>query len=106
MDDKRLAEIKADSTMSAVTHAEAALSFWLEGEHLFEAIADTDLRIDLEVAMVTLTEKQQQALLLLHVGYTESEIATVFGISRDSAHDRLEGSYTRLRKSLVQIPTN
>ena len=49
--------------------------------------------------LAVMTEKQRQAFLLyFRYGYTEKQIATILGISRDSVNDRLSGALKKIKK--------
>ena len=55
-------------------------------------------------ALSTLTERQQEAMLLYYVeGYTQQEIGRMLGISTTAVKNRLESGLQRIRKHIYAM---
>ena len=62
---------------------------------------DAVMKITVEEAMKTLTEKQRRAVYLYHFkGYTQAQIAEMEGVSQKTIGDRLAGAYKTMRAVL------
>ena len=73
----------------------------LDKEDIFDPWPSVDERLDLELAIKQLTEKQREALAYWLEGYTQREIGAMLGVSQVAVHYRIGGALGRIREFLT-----